>query len=273
MAEDWAKNVRKYAKGAEDAVIAGIVRYCGIALTKKDSALVSFSDPKELDRVKAGFMRKKMALAEPEAALDAALAKVAETMKADRTKNRVTVYYLLAQEFGKLEMFRTKTKAAAATPAKAAAAKAEKTPAKAPAKTPAKAAAAAPAAKAPAKTAPKPAAKAAPKSAAKATPAKKAAAAPAKPKAKAPAKPKASAAKPATAPAATVAAPQAVMTAPTPTPATTAPAAAPATAASVSPKAATAAAPAASSEESGLGWLPWVLGLILLAFLLWWLTS
>lgn len=261
MAEDWAKNVRKYAKDADDAVIAGIVRYCGIALSKKDSALVSFSDPKELARVKAGFMRKKLALAEPEAALDAALAKVADQMKADRTKNRVTVYYLLATEFGKLDQFRAKAKAAAAP------AKAEKPAAKAPAKSAAKAATA-PASKAAAKATP---AKAAPEKAEKETakPATKATGAKAT---KAPAKPKVSAAKPkatksAAAPA--PAAPQAVMSAPAP--AAAASTAAPAPAAPASAKAPSTATPAASSEESGLGWLPWLLGLILLVFVMWWL--
>ena len=48
MATDWAADVKKYAAGADDAIIAGIVRYCGIALSKPDSALVAFSDPKEL---------------------------------------------------------------------------------------------------------------------------------------------------------------------------------------------------------------------------------
>ena len=32
-------------------------------------------------------------------------AKVAETLKGDRTKSRITVYYLLAEKFGKLGLF------------------------------------------------------------------------------------------------------------------------------------------------------------------------
>ena len=48
MAEDWAADVRKYAPDADDKVISGIVRYCGIALQKRDSSLVSFSDKEEL---------------------------------------------------------------------------------------------------------------------------------------------------------------------------------------------------------------------------------
>jgi len=105
MAEDWAVDVRKYAPGADDKVIAGIVRYCGIALQKRDSSLVSFTDKAEVARVRDNFLRKKLALTQPDAELDAAIAAVGETMKADRTKNRVTVYYLLADRFGKLASF------------------------------------------------------------------------------------------------------------------------------------------------------------------------
>ena len=44
---DWASDVKKYAPNADDKVIAGIVRHCGIALHKADSSPVSFSDPAE----------------------------------------------------------------------------------------------------------------------------------------------------------------------------------------------------------------------------------
>lgn len=106
MAEDWAADVKKYVPDADDAVIKAIVRHCGIALHKRDSSLVSFSDSKETDRVKAGFLKKKLALTNSDAELDAALAEVKETLKEDHTKNRVTVYYLLADKFGKLDLFR-----------------------------------------------------------------------------------------------------------------------------------------------------------------------
>ena len=171
MAVDWAADVRKYVPAADEGVIAGVVRYCGIALTKRDSSLVSFSDPKELDRVRDGFMKKKLALTESDDVLNAALTKVGERMKADRTKNRVTVYYLLAEQFGKLDMFKKKA-AVAKAPAKAAAKPAARSAAKAAPKvaaaaTPAKAAKAAPAKAAPSKTVAKPAVKTAVKPAAK----------------------------------------------------------------------------------------------------------
>lgn len=144
MAMDWAADVKKYAPDADDGVIASIVRYCGIALRNVDSSLVSFSDPTELARMRSNYLQKKLGLTEADSVLDAAIAKVGDIMKADRTKNRVTVYYLLAAEFSKLGMFAPKGKVAPiAAPAPAAKSAAAKTPAAdAPAaKTPAKAAA------------------------------------------------------------------------------------------------------------------------------------
>ena len=111
--QDWAADVRKYVPDADEATIAGIVRYCGIALRKVDSSLVSFSDPKETARVRDGYCRKKLGLTDSDAVVDAAIAAVGERMKEDRTKNRVTVYYLLAEHFGKLGVFAGKAKGGA----------------------------------------------------------------------------------------------------------------------------------------------------------------
>lgn len=105
MTQDWALDVKKYAPDADPKAIAGIVRYCGIALQKKDSSLVSFSDKEEVARVRNSFLKKKLGLNDPDAELDKAIAEVGGKMKGDRTKNRVTVYYLLADRFGKLSAF------------------------------------------------------------------------------------------------------------------------------------------------------------------------
>jgi hypothetical protein len=105
MSEDWTVDVKKYAPNADDKAIAGIVRYLGIALQKRDSALVSFSDREELVRVRDSFLKKKLGLTVSDAELDKAIAAVGEKLKSDRSKNRVTVYYLLADQFGKLSVF------------------------------------------------------------------------------------------------------------------------------------------------------------------------
>jgi hypothetical protein len=105
LAEDWSTDVKKYAPNADPKAIAGIVKYCGIALQNRDSSLVSFSDHEETKRVRDNFLKKKLGLTQPDAELDKAITAVGDRMKADRTRNRVTVYYLLAERFGKLAAF------------------------------------------------------------------------------------------------------------------------------------------------------------------------
>jgi outer membrane protein OmpA-like peptidoglycan-associated protein len=105
MAQDWLSDVRKYASDADEKVVGAIVRYCGIALQSVDSSLVSFTDVKETDRVRQNYLKKKLGLTHDDATLDAGIAAIGERMKADRTKNRVTVYYLLAEHFSGLGVF------------------------------------------------------------------------------------------------------------------------------------------------------------------------
>ncbi len=105
MAVDWLADVRIYAANADDKVVDAIVRYCGIALQSRDGQLVAMADKKERELVRENFLKKKLAITDPDSVLDDAIASVAERMKADRTKNRVTVYYLLAEQFGLLNVF------------------------------------------------------------------------------------------------------------------------------------------------------------------------
>jgi hypothetical protein len=104
QASDYFDDVKKYAGECNEAAVAGIVKYLGIALYKKDSSLVSGTDPKELERVKNNFLIKKLGLSDADG-LDAAIAEVMAAMKGDNTKQRVTVYYMLAKKYGKLGQF------------------------------------------------------------------------------------------------------------------------------------------------------------------------
>jgi hypothetical protein len=97
---DYAADVAKYTKTVNADAVKAIVKYCGIALQNRDSSLVSGSDPKELATIREGFAAKKLGL--DAATADGAMAKVVDRMKADRTKSRVTFYYLLAEETGTL---------------------------------------------------------------------------------------------------------------------------------------------------------------------------
>jgi Protein of unknown function (DUF2853) len=105
MALDWAANVKNYAPTADDGVINGIVKHCGIALQQRDASLVACADKSERDRVRDSFLKKKLGLTVPDAELDKAVIEVCERMKAERDKARVTFYYLLAEKFDKLSAF------------------------------------------------------------------------------------------------------------------------------------------------------------------------
>lgn len=97
---DYAADIKKYTANVNESAVKAIVTFCGIALRNADSSLVATSDPKELATVRDGFAAKKLGLTAE--AADAGMKAVAEKMKADRTKSRVTFYYLLAEATGTL---------------------------------------------------------------------------------------------------------------------------------------------------------------------------
>ena len=98
---DYLADVRRYDSGADEETVGKIVKHLGIALQSKDASLVSCSDPSELDRVREKWCMKKLG-ATDEAACDAVITSVCETMADDHHKQRVTFYYLVAKEMGQL---------------------------------------------------------------------------------------------------------------------------------------------------------------------------
>lgn len=102
MSTEYLADVKRYVPGANEKAVAGIVKYLGIALKSKDASLVSCSSKEELERVRDNFLKKKLAAGTDDKALDAAIKEVCEKMKADKQKQRVTFYYLLAEKYGKI---------------------------------------------------------------------------------------------------------------------------------------------------------------------------
>ena len=98
---DYLSDVQRYDAGADADVVQKIVKHLGIALQSRDASLVSCSDPSELDRVREKWCGKKLGESDAGKA-DSIIAQVCETMKGDRQKARVTFYYLVAKEMGKL---------------------------------------------------------------------------------------------------------------------------------------------------------------------------
>lgn len=92
---EYVADIKKYTSNVNEAAVSSIAKYCGIALRGKDSRYVSVTDAAEVKRVVDGFCAKKLGL--DAKAAEAAVKAAGEKMKADRTKHRVTVYYLVAE--------------------------------------------------------------------------------------------------------------------------------------------------------------------------------
>ncbi|RYC12139.1 DUF2853 family protein [Ciceribacter ferrooxidans] len=99
--KDYLADVHKYDSSADEAAVGRIVRHLGIALRDRDSALVSCSSETELARVKESWCGKKLGV-DGDAA-DAAIKSACVAMADDRSKSRVTFYYLVAKQLGKLD--------------------------------------------------------------------------------------------------------------------------------------------------------------------------
>jgi len=107
---DHLADIKKYTSKVDEAAIAGMAKTYALVMGKSDTRYVAASDPEEVKRVVASFCKKKLGRTESDAELTAAVKAQCEKMKADRTKSRLTVYYLLAEHFGQLSMFHPKAK-------------------------------------------------------------------------------------------------------------------------------------------------------------------
>lgn len=99
--QDHVADIRKYTSNpVDETAVAHLAKTYALALGKADARYVSCSDPAELATVREHFLEKKLGVTGD---LDGAIQAVCTTMKADRTKSRLTFYYLLAERFGKLD--------------------------------------------------------------------------------------------------------------------------------------------------------------------------
>ena len=98
----YIEDVRGYDNGADAAIVKKIVDHCGISLQSRDGLFVACSDETERHTVRDSWLVKKLGLKAETAELDAKVMTVCETMQKDRMKSRVTFYYLLAKNEGKL---------------------------------------------------------------------------------------------------------------------------------------------------------------------------
>lgn len=97
------EDISKYVSKVDENVVAAMEKTYRLALSNADARLVSFSDDSELKTVRENFVKGKLGVTESDADIDAAIAAVGE--KVPGRKQRLTVYYLLAEHYGKLGVF------------------------------------------------------------------------------------------------------------------------------------------------------------------------
>jgi hypothetical protein len=95
--QDALKSTGKSAVNADQ--LTKVAKGLGPSIYLRDASMVSCSDQKELDRVKANFLTKKLGMTD-EAAMDAAIKSVCAEYNSNQ-KLRAVFYYMLLQKLGK----------------------------------------------------------------------------------------------------------------------------------------------------------------------------
>ncbi|MFM8750613.1 DUF2853 family protein [Rhabdaerophilum sp.] len=105
---DHLADIRKYTSSVDEKAVQGLAKTYALVMSKADTRYVAASDPEEVKRVVENFCKKKLGRKESDAVLAGIVQAQCEKMKADRTKSRITVYYLIAEHFKALSMFHPK---------------------------------------------------------------------------------------------------------------------------------------------------------------------
>ena len=101
----YVEDIKKYTGAVDEKAVAGMAKTYALVMSRADTRLVAASDPDEIQRVVDSFCKKKLGRKEGDADLTAAVKAQCEKMKADRSKSRLTVYYLVAEHFKALGQF------------------------------------------------------------------------------------------------------------------------------------------------------------------------
>ena len=97
--QKYVDDIKNYTNDVDMELAEKITKSLASILGNRDASLVSCSDDSELETVRKNFVEKKLNITDVEKA-DTAIKAVCEKMKGDRTKSRVTYYYLLVEELG-----------------------------------------------------------------------------------------------------------------------------------------------------------------------------
>lgn len=102
----FTSNIEKHLETAnkmgwdiDRELLVKVTKDIGPVIYKKDAALVSFSDPKELERIKKNFLIKKLGIKD-KSKLNAVMDAVQNEFKGIRRKPRALFYYMLVEKLG-----------------------------------------------------------------------------------------------------------------------------------------------------------------------------
>ena len=103
----YIEDVKEYADKVDETVVEAIVNSFKGQLNNRDAMLVACSQQKELNYIKKKYLKGRLNLNQSNKILDKALDEVCEQMgRSNRNKSRVTFYYLLAEKFDKLSVWK-----------------------------------------------------------------------------------------------------------------------------------------------------------------------
>jgi hypothetical protein len=93
-------DIKRYRPNVDEKAVAAIIQHLGIK--NADAPLISCSDQDEIARVRNSWLKKKLALTHNDAKLDRAISDMHASMQTELRISRVTLYYLLAEKFGRI---------------------------------------------------------------------------------------------------------------------------------------------------------------------------
>lgn len=100
--DDHLADVRRYDPTADAAAIERIVKHLGVALKNAQSVHIKALDAKQIAKLREKWCGRKLGCTDRERA-ELAIEMADLAMGADNERKRVTFYYLVAKQLGRLD--------------------------------------------------------------------------------------------------------------------------------------------------------------------------
>ncbi|MDP5306996.1 DUF2853 family protein [Paracoccus spongiarum] len=91
----------KLGQAADMDLLTKVTIGCGPAIYNPDAETVAASDEAEIERIRSGYLMKKLGLPDSPALIEGINAVIDAYGRSNRSKYRAVVYYLLCRHFGR----------------------------------------------------------------------------------------------------------------------------------------------------------------------------